>query len=129
MNCSQQDGIASNLRNPYVQNYSLSVQRQFGQEWLMEVAWVGSKGTKLVSLSGNVVSSGVVEVPMGTPLRKIVYDIGGGVAAVGADAGRLMREGLGLAAGRLAQDLPTYIAATGILLSTIAVWLWAERAS
>jgi hypothetical protein len=52
-----------------------------------------------------------------------------GVAAVGADAGRLMREGAELAAGRLARDLPTYIAATGILLSTIAVWLWAERAS
>jgi NADH-quinone oxidoreductase subunit F len=33
-----------------------------------------------VSLSGNVVDSGVVEVPMGTPLRKIVFDIGGGVA-------------------------------------------------
>ena len=33
-----------------------------------------------MSLSGNVVDSGVVEVPMGTPLRTIVYDIGGGVA-------------------------------------------------
>ena len=32
-----------------------------------------------MSLSGNVVNSGVVEVPMGTPLRTIVYDIGGGV--------------------------------------------------
>jgi NADP-reducing hydrogenase subunit HndC len=51
-----------------------------GAEWYAGIGTVGSKGTKLVSLSGNVVNSGVVEVPMGTPLRKIVYDIGGGVA-------------------------------------------------
>jgi len=38
-----------------------------------------SKGTKMISLSGNVVNSGVVEVPFGTTLRQIVYDIGGGV--------------------------------------------------
>jgi anti-sigma factor RsiW len=49
-----------------------------------------------------------------------------GMAAVGADAGRLMREGAGLAAERLARDLPTYAAAMGILLSTIAIWWWAE---
>jgi NADP-reducing hydrogenase subunit HndC len=51
-----------------------------GAEWYASIGTAGSKGTKLVSLSGNVVDSGVVEVPMGTPLRKIVYDIGGGVA-------------------------------------------------
>lgn len=51
-----------------------------GAEWYAGIGTEGSKGTKLVSLSGNVVNSGVVEVPMGTPLRKIVYDIGGGVA-------------------------------------------------
>jgi NADP-reducing hydrogenase subunit HndC len=51
-----------------------------GADWYTSIGTAGSKGTKLVSLSGNVVDSGVVEVPMGTPLRKIVYDIGGGVA-------------------------------------------------
>jgi NADP-reducing hydrogenase subunit HndC len=51
-----------------------------GAEWYAGIGTAGSKGTKLVSLSGNVVNSGVVEVPMGTPLRKIVYDIGGGIA-------------------------------------------------
>ena len=50
-----------------------------GAEWYAGIGTAGSKGTKLVSLSGNVVNSGVVEVPMGTPLRKIVYDIGGGI--------------------------------------------------
>ena len=50
-----------------------------GAEWYAGIGTAGSKGTKLVSLSGNVVNSGVVEVPMGTPLRTIVYDIGGGI--------------------------------------------------
>ena len=50
-----------------------------GADWYAGIGTERSKGTKLVSLSGNVVNSGVVEVPMGTPLRKIVYDIGGGV--------------------------------------------------
>ncbi len=50
-----------------------------GADWYRGIGTEGSKGTKLVSLSGNVVNSGVVEVPMGTPLRTIVYDIGGGI--------------------------------------------------
>ena len=50
-----------------------------GADWYAGIGTAGSKGTKLVSLSGNVVNSGVVEVPMGTPLRTIVYDIGGGI--------------------------------------------------
>ena len=51
-----------------------------GAEWYASIGTERSKGTKLVSLSGHVVNSGVVEVPMGTPLRTIVHDIGGGVA-------------------------------------------------
>jgi len=51
-----------------------------GAEWYAGIGTERSKGTKLVSLSGHVVASGVVEVPMGTPLRTIVHDIGGGVA-------------------------------------------------
>ncbi|MCM2251357.1 MAG: NADH-quinone oxidoreductase subunit L [Ramlibacter sp.] len=51
-----------------------------GADWYAGIGTEGSKGTKLVSLSGNVANSGVVEVPMGTPLRTIVCDIGGGVA-------------------------------------------------
>jgi len=44
-----EDGIASSLRSPYVQNYSLSVQRQFGADLLVEAAYVASKGTRLFS--------------------------------------------------------------------------------
>ena len=50
-----------------------------GAEWFTSIGSERSKGTKLISLSGNVVNSGVVEVPMGTPLRTLVFDIGGGV--------------------------------------------------
>lgn len=38
-----------------------------------------SKGTAVLSLTGNINHTGIVEVPMGTPLRKIIYDLGGGV--------------------------------------------------
>ncbi|MBE0626036.1 MAG: SLBB domain-containing protein [Burkholderiales bacterium] len=55
-----------------------------GADWFTSIGSEKSKGTKLVSLSGHVVNSGVVEVPMGTPLRTIVFDIGGGVPDGGA---------------------------------------------
>jgi NADH-quinone oxidoreductase subunit F len=50
-----------------------------GAEWYASIGTERSKGTKLISLSGNIMNGGVAEVPMGTPLRTIVYDIGGGV--------------------------------------------------
>jgi NADP-reducing hydrogenase subunit HndC len=50
-----------------------------GAEWYAGIGTERSKGTKLISLSGNVVNTGIVEVPFGTTLREIVYDIGGGI--------------------------------------------------
>ena len=50
-----------------------------GSEWYCSIGTARSKGTKLVSLSGNVVNTGVAEVPFGTTIREIVYDIGGGI--------------------------------------------------
>ncbi len=50
-----------------------------GYEWYSSIGTERSKGTKLISLSGNIVNSGVVEVPMGTSLREIVFDFGGGI--------------------------------------------------
>ncbi len=41
--------------------------------------WGGSKGTKIFSLAGKVNNTGLIEVPMGTTLRKIIFDIGGGI--------------------------------------------------
>ncbi|MBM3788826.1 MAG: NADH-quinone oxidoreductase subunit F [Acidobacteria bacterium] len=50
-----------------------------GSEWYCSIGTARSKGTKLVSLSGNVVNTGVAEIPFGTTIREIVYDIGGGI--------------------------------------------------
>ena len=50
-----------------------------GAAWYTGIGTERSKGTKMISLSGNIVNSGVVEVPFGTTLRQIVYDIGGGI--------------------------------------------------
>jgi NADH:ubiquinone oxidoreductase subunit F (NADH-binding)/(2Fe-2S) ferredoxin/NAD-dependent dihydropyrimidine dehydrogenase PreA subunit len=52
---------------------------QNGAEWYSALGTEKSKGTKVFSLSGAVNNSGLVEVPMGIPLRTVVYDIGGGV--------------------------------------------------
>jgi NADH-quinone oxidoreductase subunit F len=50
-----------------------------GAEWYTSIGTEKSKGTKLLSLSGHICNTGVVEVPFGTTLREIVYDIGGGI--------------------------------------------------
>ena len=50
-----------------------------GADWYASVGTEGSKGTKVFALGGNVNNVGLVEVPMGTTLREIVYDIGGGI--------------------------------------------------
>ena len=50
-----------------------------GANWFNNVGTEKSKGTKVFALTGDVFNVGLVEVPMGTPLRKIVYDIGGGI--------------------------------------------------
>jgi len=50
-----------------------------GAEWYRAIGTETSKGTKIFSLVGKVNNTGLVEVPMGIPLRKIVYDIGGGI--------------------------------------------------
>ena len=50
-----------------------------GAKWYNSIGTETSKGTKVFALGGNVVNVGLVEVPMGTTLREIVFDIGGGI--------------------------------------------------
>ena len=50
-----------------------------GAKWYSSIGTEGSKGTKVFALGGNVNNIGLVEVPMGTTLREIVFDIGGGI--------------------------------------------------
>jgi bidirectional [NiFe] hydrogenase diaphorase subunit len=54
-----------------------------GAAWLARLGSERSKGTKVFALSGRVVHTGLVEVPLGTTLREIVFDIGGGVPGGG----------------------------------------------
>jgi NADH-quinone oxidoreductase subunit F len=49
-----------------------------GAAWFTEIGSPKSAGTKVFSLVGKVVNTGLVEMPLGTPLRKFVYDVGGG---------------------------------------------------
>ncbi len=50
-----------------------------GAEWFSSIGTEKSKGTKVFALGGKIINTGLVEVPMGTTLREVVYDIGGGI--------------------------------------------------
>ncbi len=50
-----------------------------GGEWLASIGTEGSKGTKVFALTGKIRNTGLAEVPMGTTLREMIYDIGGGI--------------------------------------------------
>jgi NADH-quinone oxidoreductase subunit F len=50
-----------------------------GANWFNSLGTEKSAGTKVFALSGRVSNIGLIEVPMGTPLRSIIYDIGGGI--------------------------------------------------
>lgn len=50
-----------------------------GSKWFSSVGTEKSKGTKVFALGGKIHNTGLVEVPMGTSLREIVYEIGGGI--------------------------------------------------
>jgi len=50
-----------------------------GARWFKTVGTETSKGTKVFALAGKVVNTGLIEVPMGTTLREIIYDVGGGI--------------------------------------------------
>ncbi|GBE06395.1 MAG TPA: NADH-quinone oxidoreductase subunit NuoF [Nitrospirae bacterium] len=50
-----------------------------GSEWYRTLGTEKSPGTKVFALTGDIRNVGLVEVPMGTPLKRIIYDIGGGI--------------------------------------------------
>jgi len=50
-----------------------------GGDWFAQYGTEDSRGTKVFALTGKIQNSGLVEVPMGTTLRDIIYDIGGGI--------------------------------------------------
>jgi NADH:ubiquinone oxidoreductase subunit F (NADH-binding)/(2Fe-2S) ferredoxin/NAD-dependent dihydropyrimidine dehydrogenase PreA subunit len=50
-----------------------------GAKWFSSIGTETSKGTKVFALTGKIKNSGLIEVPMGTTLREIIFDIGGGI--------------------------------------------------
>jgi len=77
-----------------------------GGDWYSQFGSEKSKGTKVFALAGDIRNSGLIEVPMGTTLKTIIYDLGGGIAnnkqfkaaqIGGPSGGVLCREHLDLA--------------------------------
>jgi len=54
-----------------------------GAAWYRSLGTPSSPGTKVFTLTGNIVNSGLIEVPMGITLREVIYEIGGGVPGGG----------------------------------------------
>ncbi|MBC7286434.1 MAG: NADH-quinone oxidoreductase subunit NuoF [Armatimonadetes bacterium] len=50
-----------------------------GAEWFASIGTERSKGTKVFALAGNVMNTGLIEVPMGMTLREVIFEIGGGI--------------------------------------------------
>jgi NADH-quinone oxidoreductase subunit F len=50
-----------------------------GAQWYSQFGTGGSRGTKVFALAGNINNAGLVEIPMGTSLGKLIYDVGGGI--------------------------------------------------
>ncbi len=62
-------------------NVSLIINK--GADWFKTIGPENSTGTKTFALTGNIRNAGLIEVPMGTTLREIIFDIGGGIRGGG----------------------------------------------
>lgn len=71
-----------------------------GGDWYAQYGTEQSKGTKVFALAGNITNTGLIEVPMGTSLKEIIYDLGGGIpngkafkaAQIGGPSGGVLTE-------------------------------------
>ncbi|WP_439182457.1 NADH-ubiquinone oxidoreductase-F iron-sulfur binding region domain-containing protein [Carboxylicivirga taeanensis] len=71
-------GMPTNVNN--VETYAnIPVILLEGAEWFSSIGTEKSKGTKVFALAGKVNNVGLIEVPMGTTLREVIFDIGGGI--------------------------------------------------
>jgi NADP-reducing hydrogenase subunit HndC len=71
-------GKPSNVNN--VETYAnVPVILNKGAEWFASIGTAKSKGTKVFALAGKINNVGLIEVPMGTTLREVIYEIGGGI--------------------------------------------------
>jgi NADH:ubiquinone oxidoreductase subunit F (NADH-binding)/Pyruvate/2-oxoacid:ferredoxin oxidoreductase delta subunit len=68
----------SNVNN--VKSYAMTPQIVLnGADWFSSIGTPKSPGTAIFALTGKIVNTGLIEVPMGITLREIIYDIGGGI--------------------------------------------------
>ncbi|MBM3182742.1 MAG: hydrogenase [Chloroflexi bacterium] len=72
------DGKPSNINNVKTLS-AVPVIIDKGAEWFASLGTEKSKGTAVFALTGKIANSGLVEVPMGTPLSTVIFDIGGGI--------------------------------------------------
>ncbi|MCL0056788.1 FAD-dependent oxidoreductase [Dehalococcoidia bacterium] len=72
------DGKPSNINNVKTLA-AVPVIVDEGAQWFSEIGTEKSRGTAVFALTGKIANSGLVEVPMGTPLRDVIFDIGGGI--------------------------------------------------
>jgi len=71
-------GKPSNVNN--VKSYAITPQIMVkGSDWFSGIGTPTSTGTAVFALTGNINNTGLIEVPMGTTLREIIYDVGGGI--------------------------------------------------
>jgi NADH-quinone oxidoreductase subunit F len=70
-------GKPTNINNVETWNTAAIIMDK-GAEWFSKIGTAKSKGTKVFSLAGKTARSGLVEIPLGTPLREVIYDVGGG---------------------------------------------------
>ena len=71
-------GKPSNVNN--VETYAnIPVIFLYGSDWFKSIGTEKSSGTKVFALGGKIVNTGLIEVPMGTTLREVIYDVGGGI--------------------------------------------------
>ncbi len=71
-------GYPTNVNN--VETYAnIPVIITKGPEWFASIGTEKSKGTKVFALAGKINNVGLIEVPMGTTLREVIYEIGGGI--------------------------------------------------
>ena len=72
------DGKPSNINNvKTLATVPVIIDR--GADWFASIGTEKSKGTAVFALTGKIANSGLVEVPMGTPLSTVIFDIGGGI--------------------------------------------------
>jgi carboxypeptidase family protein/TonB-dependent receptor-like protein len=90
INCSTQDTVDSNLKNPYVHNFSLGVQQALSSNMLFEVGYVGSKGTRLFQRTDENPNSGWNTIGSGAPSPTNFCPAGTGTTFLGPSPGCIL---------------------------------------